>query len=247
MIKKLLKEFAGKLDSVIGNKLDEMMETNQEARADSNGKMVQALAKLFVNNGFISTFVNDGENVQTLLDYADSPAADKLASVFNRLEPQEQDDVADELVDAMIDIHGDPYDFLDDPGKLSMYDSEEIKQAMSNKTDESTFENEDFDEEDDEEEDESAEAKKDSVFVQLKKITDSFENFEDPNPKKPIIKNPLRHVVTDDGITVEVSYDDAVAIVDLMQADVKPESKQKMQELMQTAEGLESLIDYLSS
>ncbi len=233
MIKKLLKEFAGKLDSVIGNKLDEFDPDNT----------VQP-------NVFENVDPRDVQELQTKYKNGEI-SFDEFRQELDNLAYTAQSER-----DGEMGLYHGPGG-IDTAAGHRAWDLEksewndEDQWEMDDWNDERYYENIDDDmlddEEDDEEDDESAEAKKDSVFVQLKKITDSFENFEDPNPKKPIIKNPLRHVVTDDGITVEVSYDDAVAIVDLMQADVKPESKQKMQELMQTAEGLESLIDYLSS
>lgn len=76
------------------------------------------------------------------------------------------------------------------------------------------------------------------VQSQLMKIADS-----DPDDEN--IKNPVNTVMTSDGDEVTVDHKDAVKILQVMTADIKPQLKKQIQDLMQTTNGLQKLIDHV--
>ena len=104
------------------------------------------------------------------------------------------------------------------------------------------FETPYFSEEEDEEGPEDADDltgfKEESVQSQLMKIADS-EPGDD-------IKNPVRTVKTDDGKIVEVEHGEAVAILELLSMNVKPEVKLQVQKMMQNSDGLAKVIEFVT-
>lgn len=79
--------------------------------------------------------------------------------------------------------------------------------------------------------------KQEAVQSQLMKIADS-EPSDD-------IKNPVRSVVTDDGDTVRVEHGEALAILKVLQMNMKPEMKLKIQRDIQSTKGLNDMIAFV--
>jgi hypothetical protein len=76
------------------------------------------------------------------------------------------------------------------------------------------------------------------VQTQIMKITDAVP---DEN-----VKNPLRTVVTDNGDTVRVEFEEAKAIMKLLTAEgVKPAVKIQLQKDIQTTRGLNRILDFV--
>lgn len=79
--------------------------------------------------------------------------------------------------------------------------------------------------------------KQEAVQSQLMKIADS-EPSDD-------IKNPVRTVITDDGDTVRVEHNEALALLKLLSMNMKPDMKMKIQRDIQRTEGLKNMIEFL--
>lgn len=79
--------------------------------------------------------------------------------------------------------------------------------------------------------------KQEAVQSQLMKIADSEPSDE--------IKNPVRSVVTDDGDTVQVEHGEALAILKLLQMNMKPDMKLKIQRDIQSTKGLNDMIEFV--
>ena len=95
---------------------------------------------------------------------------------------------------------------------------------------EDDFEDDDFEDEE--------EFKGEHVMSQLMKIADS-------DPSDENIKNPVNTVTTADGEVMTVAHEDAVKILQVLTADIKPQLKKQIQDLMQKSDGLNKLIDHV--
>tara|TARA_B110000208_G_C11788796_1_gene436643 strand:- start:736 stop:1167 length:432 start_codon:yes stop_codon:yes gene_type:complete len=79
--------------------------------------------------------------------------------------------------------------------------------------------------------------KQEAMQVQLMKISDSAD---DEN-----IKNPVRTVVTDDGKTHRVEHNEAEALLRILGANIKPQTKIKIMKDMQTSKGLDTMLAFV--
>ena len=86
--------------------------------------------------------------------------------------------------------------------------------------------------------DDAVPVKGDAMQSQLMKIADSEGDD---------IKNPVRSVMTDDGKEMQVTHAEAEAVLKLLQMDMKPAAKINIQKSIQTASGLQKMLDFVKA
>lgn len=73
--------------------------------------------------------------------------------------------------------------------------------------------------------------------VQLMRIQDSEPSDE--------VKNPVRTVKTDDGDELRVEWEEANAIMNILQSNLKGDTKEQIMKSIQTTKGLKAMLKFV--
>jgi hypothetical protein len=212
-----LKEYVSHLENIIGDRLNEMTETNQQGLED---KIEQVIFSEISTDDDVNLDLNDRDIAQI----AQAAQKGDFTAVANIIGEGVSFNFDDDGTQYALEVQSSTEQQIDDV-------VESIKVVMQQS--ESTFEDEDFDDEEGEEEPVNKGFSQSPMFDQLGKVLDSQDS-----PK------PVNTVTTDDGETFEVNQDQARALRLLATTEkVKPDVKQEFLRDLQTSQGLSDYLD----